>query len=97
MPDALGHPPGRPAGRQHPSLHAKKYDESTGLWQARANQSWRFYFTIVRGRLRPPHHHREPEVEADLHEPYVVRLARLFGAVAGLYLAAVRPTALPAA
>ena len=20
---------------QHPSLHAKKYDESTGLWQAR--------------------------------------------------------------
>ena len=33
-------------GRQHPSLHAKKYDESTGLWQARVNRSWRFYFTI---------------------------------------------------
>jgi mRNA-degrading endonuclease RelE of RelBE toxin-antitoxin system len=31
---------------QHPSLHAKKYDESTGLWQARVNRSWRFYFTI---------------------------------------------------
>ena len=28
---------------QHPSLHAKKYDESTGLWQARVNRSWRFY------------------------------------------------------
>ena len=37
-----------------------------------------------------------PEVAADLHEPYVVRLALLFGAVAGLYLTAVRPTALPA-
>lgn len=31
---------------QHPSLHAKKYDESTGLWQARVNRAWRFYFTI---------------------------------------------------
>ena len=31
---------------QHPSLHAKKYDESTGLWQARVNRSWRFCFTI---------------------------------------------------
>ena len=31
---------------QHPSLHAKKYDESRGLWQARVNRSWRFYFTI---------------------------------------------------
>ena len=31
---------------QHPSLHAKKYDEGTGLWQARVNRSWRFYFTI---------------------------------------------------
>jgi mRNA-degrading endonuclease RelE of RelBE toxin-antitoxin system len=30
----------------HPSLRAKKYDESAGLWQARVNQSWRFYFTI---------------------------------------------------
>jgi len=31
---------------QHPSLHAKKYNETTGLWQARVNKDWRFYFTI---------------------------------------------------
>jgi len=30
----------------HPSLRAKKYDESIGLWQARVNLGWRFYFTI---------------------------------------------------
>ena len=24
----------------------KKSDESTGLWQARVNRSWRFYFSI---------------------------------------------------
>lgn len=30
----------------HPSLHAKKYDESKGVWQARVNKDWRFYFTI---------------------------------------------------
>jgi mRNA interferase RelE/StbE len=27
-------------------LRAKKYDEATGLWQARVNRSWRFYFPI---------------------------------------------------
>jgi mRNA-degrading endonuclease RelE of RelBE toxin-antitoxin system len=32
---------------RHPSLHAKKYDESEDLWQARVNRSWRFYFNIV--------------------------------------------------
>ncbi|MGD0225130.1 MAG: hypothetical protein ABSF71_22605 [Terriglobia bacterium] len=32
---------------QHPSLHAKKYDESRDLWQARVNQNWRLYFTIT--------------------------------------------------
>ena len=32
---------------QHPSLHAKKYDESKDLWQARVNKAWRFYFTIA--------------------------------------------------
>lgn len=32
---------------QHPSLHAKKYDESADLWQARVNKNWRFYFTIA--------------------------------------------------
>ena len=31
----------------HPSLHAKKYDEARGLWQARVNDDWRFYFRIV--------------------------------------------------
>ena len=30
----------------HPSLHAKKYDESRNLWQARVNRDWRFYFTL---------------------------------------------------
>ena len=30
----------------HPSLRAKKYDESRDLWQARVTGSWRFYFSI---------------------------------------------------
>jgi plasmid maintenance system killer protein len=30
----------------HPSLRTKKYDEATGMWQARVNRNWRFYFTI---------------------------------------------------
>jgi hypothetical protein len=29
---------------RHPSLQAKKYDESRGIWQARVNRDWRFYF-----------------------------------------------------
>jgi len=33
---------------RHPSLRAKKYDESRNLWQARVNRGWRFYFTIER-------------------------------------------------
>jgi plasmid maintenance system killer protein len=32
---------------QHPSLHAKKYDEARAIWQARVNDDWRFYFTIT--------------------------------------------------
>jgi hypothetical protein len=32
---------------QHPSLHAKKYDETLDCWQARVNRHWRFYFNIV--------------------------------------------------
>jgi mRNA-degrading endonuclease RelE of RelBE toxin-antitoxin system len=32
---------------RHPSLHAKKYDESRDLWQARVTGSWRFYFKIL--------------------------------------------------
>lgn len=30
----------------HPSLRAKKYHESSNLWQARVNRGWRFYFSI---------------------------------------------------
>jgi mRNA-degrading endonuclease RelE of RelBE toxin-antitoxin system len=30
----------------HPSLHAKKYGVAGDVWQARVNDSWRFYFTI---------------------------------------------------
>ena len=33
---------------QHPSLHAKKYNEAHDLWQARVNRDWRFYF-VIRG------------------------------------------------
>ena len=32
----------------HPSLRAKKYDESRGIWQARVTDSVRFYFLIER-------------------------------------------------
>lgn len=31
---------------RHPSLRAKKYDESRGIWQARVNRDWRFYSRI---------------------------------------------------
>jgi len=31
---------------RHPSLHAKKYDETKGVWQARVNKCVRFYFQI---------------------------------------------------
>ena len=31
---------------RHPSLRAKKYDEATGVWQARVTDTIRFYFTI---------------------------------------------------
>ena len=30
----------------HPSLHAKKFDEVTGIWQARVDRNVRFYFLI---------------------------------------------------
>jgi mRNA-degrading endonuclease RelE of RelBE toxin-antitoxin system len=33
---------------QHPSLHAKKFDEANDIWQARVNRGWRFYF-VIRG------------------------------------------------
>ena len=31
---------------QHPSLHAKKFDESQDIWQARVDKNFRFYFSI---------------------------------------------------
>lgn len=31
---------------RHPSLRVKKYDEATGVWQARVTRDYRFYFTI---------------------------------------------------
>ncbi len=34
------------ANLHHPSLHAKKYDETEGIWQARVTDNWRFYFKI---------------------------------------------------
>jgi mRNA interferase RelE/StbE len=37
---------------QHPSLHAKKYDEAKDIWQARVNKNWRFYFTITHDTYR---------------------------------------------
>ena len=36
----------------HPSLRAKKYDEALGLWQARVNRDWRFYFTLENEEYR---------------------------------------------
>ena len=40
------------ANLHHPSLRAKKYDESTGRWQARVNKNWRFYFEIINDTYR---------------------------------------------
>lgn len=31
---------------RHPSLRAKKYDESKDIWQARVSINYRFYFRI---------------------------------------------------
>jgi len=32
---------------RHPSLRAKKYEDSAPIWQARVNRDWRFYFLIT--------------------------------------------------
>ncbi|MBI4382294.1 MAG: cytotoxin [candidate division NC10 bacterium] len=34
------------ANLRHPSLRAKKYDETRGIWQARVDGGWRFYFRV---------------------------------------------------
>ncbi len=31
---------------RHPSIRAKKYDETNDVWQGRVTRDWRFYFTI---------------------------------------------------
>ena len=31
---------------RHPPLRAKKYDEGRGLWQARVDRRYRFYFEV---------------------------------------------------
>ena len=31
---------------RHPSLHAKKYNEGEGVWQARVDKNVRFFFEI---------------------------------------------------
>lgn len=33
---------------RHPSLHTKKYNEIEDIWQARVDDSVRFYFIIIR-------------------------------------------------
>jgi len=37
---------------RHPSIHAKKYDESRDVWQGRVNRDYRFYFRIVGSTYR---------------------------------------------
>jgi mRNA interferase RelE/StbE len=37
---------------RHPSLRVKKYDATRGIWQARVDGGWRFYFTIEEGAYR---------------------------------------------
>jgi hypothetical protein len=32
---------------RHPSLRAKKYDETRDIWQVRVTASWRLYFQIM--------------------------------------------------
>ena len=34
------------ANLHHPSLRAKKYDEANDVWQARVDDTYRFYFKI---------------------------------------------------
>ena len=31
---------------RHPSLQAKKYDKEKGIWQAKVDRNYRFYFLI---------------------------------------------------
>jgi hypothetical protein len=38
------------ANLRHPSLRAKKYDETKSVWQARVTLDWRFYFVTESNR-----------------------------------------------
>jgi len=46
---------------RHPSLHAKKYDEGSDLWQARVTRDWRFYFKIAGDTYRLEEIQRHPK------------------------------------
>jgi mRNA-degrading endonuclease RelE of RelBE toxin-antitoxin system len=37
---------------RHPSLNAKKYGGTDGVWQGRVNRDYRFYFEIPDGAYR---------------------------------------------
>jgi mRNA interferase RelE/StbE len=50
---------------QHPSLHAKKYDETRDLWQARVTKDWRFYFKIVDDTYRLEDIKKHPKKKDD--------------------------------
>ena len=45
---------------RHPSLRAKKYEERTGLWQARINDDWRDVLHHRGGYLRAARDHGSP-------------------------------------
>jgi len=32
---------------RHPSIQAKKIDQTNDVWQGRVNQDWRFFFKII--------------------------------------------------
>jgi hypothetical protein len=40
----------------HPSLHAKKCDESLDFWQARVNRDWRLLYDRGRSLPTPPNY-----------------------------------------
>ncbi len=44
---------------RYPSLHAKKYDEERGIWQARIDDDIRFYFIIANDILLDIVRHRD--------------------------------------
>lgn len=58
----------------HPSLRAKKYDETRALWQARVTRDWRFYFKIVDDTYRLE--------DVKKHPREIARRRSVFGSVA---------------